>query len=31
MEGLIIASGATKEEVEKVLKGILPDEKINFV
>ncbi len=31
LEGLIIASGATKEELEKVLKGILPDEKQDIV
>lgn len=31
LEGLIIASGATKEELETVLKGILPSEKQDFV
>jgi len=31
LEGMIIASGATKEEVERILASILPDEKKDFV
>lgn len=30
LEGLIVASGSTREEVEKVLMGILPKEKLDF-